>query len=519
MNIYALPKQLHTVTNTPRIIALGVFDGIHIGHRAVLSRTLLHPDLCPAVFTFRGMTGMKSGGALQTADEQRALLETLGFADLFEADFDAIRNLSPEDFVAFLQSDLHAQAVVCGYNFHFGKNGAGDTVLLAKICEQAGITLHIVPAVTVDGEAVSSTRIRNALAEGNVRLVTRLLAHPFTIHTPVNSGQQLGRELGTPTINQILPEGMAVPRYGVYASVAIVNNKALPAVTDVGIRPTLGGTVPTAETFILGFDGQLYGETVCVQLIEFLRDEKKFASIELLKEQITKDVATVTAMFTPHNTGRPRAILFDFDDTLQDRDAAMRCFVQFWLGRQFPDFSEAELTDATDRMIKAGQHGFSPYKVMLREAEKMFPERQFDDQEFLRLLAIVFPANTATLPDAAETLQKLRDKGYLVGVLTNGYSHIQNRKLDVSGLRPLLDYVMISGEDNMQKPEPEAFRRIALRLGVHPADCVYVGDNPVNDVQGAENVGMHAVFRDIGFAKADDRIPHIHNLIELTKMY
>ncbi len=544
MNIYALPKQLHTVNDTPRIIALGVFDGIHIGHRAVLSRALLNPDLSPAVFTFRGMEGMKAGGFLQTVAQQRALLETLGFADVFEAEFDAIRDLSPKDFVHLLQTELHAKAIVCGYNFRFGKNGAGNTTLLKELCEQTGIVLHIVPAVTADGEAVSSTRIRKALAEGNVRLVTRLLAHPFTIHTAVKSGQKLGRQIGTPTINQILSEGMAVPRYGVYASVVIVNNKALPAVTDIGTKPTLGGTVPTAETFILGFDGELYGETIPVQLIEFLRDEQKFPSVELLKEQITKDVAAVTTMFTPRDNGRPRAILFDFDDTLQDRDAAMSVFVQFWLQREFPTMTDADIAQNRDRIVKAGKHGFLPYSMMLREAEQMFPERQFDEADFLRLLGIVFPANTTLFPDAVQTLQNLREKGYRLGMLTNGFSAIQNRKVDVSGIRPLFDYILIAGDDGLQKPKAEAFRRAALRLGVHPADCVYVGDNPENDIQGAKNAGMQAVFRASDFddffsfsydnimdnnapvAKmsvddilSDDNVLQIHNLIELTELY
>lgn len=518
MNIYALPTQLHTVTNTPRVIALGVFDGVHIGHRAVLTGALLQPNLTPAVFTFQGIDKVKSGGTLQTSDEQRRIFNTLGFADVFETDFDAIRDLSPAAFVEYLRCNLFAKAVVCGYNFHFGKNGAGDTALLAELCEKAGIALQVIPAVTADGEAVSSTRIRRALANGDVRTVTRLLGTPYTIHTTVKSGQHLGRQLGTPTINQPLTKDMAMPRYGVYASVAIVNNKALPAVTNIGLRPTVAGTTPIAETFILGFDGELYGETVPVQLVEFLRDEQKFPSVDALKVQIEKDVATVTALFTPHND-RPRAILFDFDDTLQDRDAAMCGFLRLWLRREFPAMTDETLEVCVARMIKAGQHGFASYTVMLREAEKMFPTRTFDEKEFLRLLGIEFPKNTAVLPDAVETLQKLREKGYLLGVLTNGYSHIQNKKLDVSGLRPFLDYVMISGDDNIQKPDPEAFRRVALRLGVHPADCVYVGDNPVNDVQGAQGVGMQAVFRDIGFATADDSIPHIHDLIELTKMY
>lgn len=544
MNIYALPEKTDVITNTPRIIALGVFDGVHIGHRAVLTRACLTPSLSPAVFTFRGMECVKTGGALQTKQEQLVLLEKLGFADVFEADFNAIRNLSPSEFVDMLHNTLSAKAIVCGYNFRFGKNGAGDTTLLAKLCEDAGITLHVVPAVTADGETVSSTRIRRALADGDTRLVTRLLATPFTIHTAVKSGQKLGRQLGTPTINQPLADNMAVPRYGVYASIAIVNNKALPAVTDIGVRPTVGGTAPIAETFILGFDGELYGETVPVQLIEFLRDEQKFPSVDALKAQIEKDVAAVTALFTPQNSNRPRAILFDFDDTLQDRNAAMSVFVRLWLQREFPAMSDADITANTERMIQAGKHGFLPYTAMLREAERLFPDRQFDEAAFLHQLAALFPANTTLFPDAVATLQYLRKSGYRLGMLTNGFSAIQNRKVDVCGIRPLFDYILISGDDGLQKPDAEAFRRAVLRLGVHPADCVYVGDNPENDIKGAKNAGMQAVFRASDFndffsfsydnimdsnapatkLSADDilsdtSVPHIHTLTELTKMY
>lgn len=544
MNVYALPQQLHIVTNTPRSIALGVFDGVHIGHRAVLSRALLNTELSPAVFTFSGMESVKTDSVLQTKDERLAMFKTLGFADVFEADFSAIRDLSPKAFVDMLQTQLSVKAIVCGYNFHFGKDGVGDTDLLKELCDAAGISLQVIPAVTADGESVSSTRIRKALADGNVRLVTRLLSAPFTITALVEFGQQLGRELGTPTINQRIPNSLTLPRFGVYASLAIVDGKAIPAVTNIGVKPTVGNTQPTAETYILGFAGELYGQILSVQLIEFLRDEKKFPSVDALREQIQKDVAAVTALFTPQNAKLPKAIIFDFDDTIQDRDAAMAVFVHFWLRREFSSMSEEDIQSNGARMLEAGKHGFLPYTAMLREAENIFPNKTFDEAEFLRLLSIVFPANTTLFPDAIQTLQALRNKGYKIGLLTNGLSAIQNRKVDVAGVRPLFDYILISGDDGLQKPNEEAFRRTALRLGVHPADCVYVGDNPENDVRGAKSAGMQAVFRASDFndffsfsydnimdsnatAKklsaddilSDDSVPHIRSLTELIDMY
>lgn len=516
MNVYAVPTQLHTIPRAKRMLALGVFDGIHIGHRAVLSRAMMHPDLVPAVFTFCNMS-TKVGGSLQTDEQRREMLEVLGIVDVFEADFSAIRDMSPQAFVDILAQNLGVAAIVCGFNFRFGKGGVGDTALLKELCAPYNIAVHVMPAVEVDGQAVSSTRIKQALQDGDMQTLLRLQSRPFAITATVKGGQQLGRSIGSPTINQPLPEGIVLPRFGVYASLAIIEGRAYPAVTNIGVRPTVGSDKPLAETYILDFEQDVYGKEVKTEFVRFLRPEKAFDSVEALTEQIQADIAAAREVFAPQ--GAVRAILFDFDDTLQDRDAAMCGFVRFWLRREFPDMSEQEVEANTARMIQAGQHGFAPYTVMLREAETLFPDRTFDQAEFLRLLSIEFPKNTAVLSDAIETLQELRQKGYQLGVLTNGYSHIQNRKLDVSGLRPYLDYVMISGDDAIQKPDPEAFRRVAFRLGVHPCDCVYVGDNPKNDVQGSCGVGMQPVFRDIGFAKADDNIPHIHNLIELTNMY
>ncbi len=500
MNIYALPKQLNVVPATPRIIALGVFDGVHIGHRAVLTRALLNHELTPAVFTFCGMESVKKGSALQTNEERREQLEILGFSDVFEADFAKIKDFSPQQFVTLLSEKLCAKAIVCGYNFRFGKGGTGDTAQLRTLCEQAGITLYILPAVEVDGVAVSSTRIKQALAAGDVRTVTRLLSRPFTFHTKVESGQQLGRTFGAPTINQPLIDGIAVPRFGVYASIAIIDGKAIPAITDIGVRPTVGSPAPLAETYILGFDGNLYGETVPVQLVKFLRPEQKFPTVEALKAQIQKDIADATSVFTPKG-GSPLAILFDFDNTLQDRDIASQKYLREWLKKHFPEMSDADLDKHSDTLMRSGEHGFVPYRIILETAQRLFPDHPFDLQEGMDFLTVAYPANTTLFPDAKKTLQNLRDKGYLLGMVSNGNSRIQNSKVDISGIRPYFDYILITGDEGLQKPDVEPFRRAALRLGVHPADCVYVGDNPINDIKGAKDAGMQTVFRDFGITQ------------------
>ncbi|MBP3382095.1 MAG: riboflavin biosynthesis protein RibF [Clostridia bacterium] len=500
MNVYTLPKELHTVPATPRIIALGVFDGVHIGHRAVLARALSSHTLSPAVFTFCGMENVKTGGALQTDEQRRHALELLGFADVFEGHFDEIRDLSPAAFVDLLKEKLCAKAIVCGYNFHFGKGGVGDTALLASLCEQAGITLHILPAVTADGEAVSSTRIKQALANGDIPTVTRLLSRPFTLSTKVVGGEQRGRTFGAPTINQPLTKGIVTPRFGVYATIAIVDGKAMPAVTNIGMRPTVGSPVPLAETYILDFESNLYNETVPVQLVKFLRPEQKFDTVDALRLQIQKDIANTAAVFAPQ--GKTRAILFDFDNTLQDREIATKAYMRRWLQKHFPTLSDKELDAHSEALRKAGEYGFVPYRYMFKKAVELFPDYNgFDFNELLSFLKVEYPLTTTLFPETIETLQKLRDKGYLIGLVTNGNSRIQNCKLDVAGIRSLFDYVLVTGDEGIQKPDTQPFIRAALRLGVHPTDCVYVGDNPINDIQGADNAGMKTVFRDLGCEK------------------
>lgn len=523
MNIYSLPAQLHSILPAARIIAVGVFDGVHIGHRTVLSRALLEHDLTPAVFTFCETGDLKSGGYLQTDSERRAMLKKLEFSDVFEADFNAIRDMSPKAFVDMLKNDLGAKAIVCGFNFRFGKGGVGDIALLQTLCDAADIRVYVQQAIEADGKAVSSTRIKQALHAGDMETVLRLQGRPFTVNATVKSGQHLGRELGSPTINQWLPENTALPRFGVYASLAIVAGTALPAVTNIGVRPTVGSEKPLAETYILDFDGDLYGEQVPVQFVCFLRPEQKFDSVDALKTYIEKDAADARAVFAPRGGEKPRAILFDFDNTLQDRQIAFHKFIEAWVRKHFPSMPEAELQQNADMLLDTAQYGFVPYKAVFEKAKEILPwETAPDYAEAMTFLKIAYPFNTTVFEDAAETLAQLKKRGYLLGMLTNGNSRIQNCKLDMSGLRPLFDYILVGGDEGIQKPQAEVFRRAALRLGVHPTDCVYVGDNPVNDIEGAIGADMHPIFRDFeypGVTVGTPGVPHIHCLKELLDMY
>ncbi len=527
MEYYALPTQLHTVSAADRIVAVGMFDGLHIGHRAVLSRALTDPDLSPAVFTFDYENGPKEDLQLQTAQERRDMLEKLGFSALFEADFCEMRDLSPAAFVDLLVDELGARAVVCGFNFRFGKGGAGNVDTLRALCDERGIRLLVEPPVFVSDLPVSTTRIKEALTAGEVEAVTRLMARPYTVQAPVFSGQQLGRMLGAPTINQLLPPDTVMPRFGVYASIATVHGKVYPGVTNVGVRPTVGSPTPLAETYIIGLNEDLYDQVIRVQLIRFMRPEQKFGSVDQLKAEIQQDIQEVQSLFSPKDPKKTQAIIFDFDNTLQDRQVAFFAFARDWVRRHFPHLPEDRLADVSEQLLISSFYGLANTQADVFETacrllpwEKEGKTPSFDDlAEFWKRS---YPAHTTLLPDAVKVLTALREKGYRLSILTNGHPQIQNRKLDISGLRALTDDVVISGEEGIQKPDPEIFRRAAFRLGVSPENCVFVGDNPKNDIVGSKNAGLSPIFYDWEYPEvtvADPTVPHIHSLSELLTMF
>ena len=331
---------LHFPGNLPlvdRVVALGFFDGIHLGHRTVLRRAL---DVAgnvytPSVFTFDTLPKLQGERCLLSREEGDRHLSQMGFAERITADFAALRDLTPEEFVRDVLLDaLHATAVCCGENFHFGKNGAGDVTALKRWGDVFGIDVYVLPLTPAEGEPISSTRIRRALSVGDMLTVNRLLGHSYEITAQVVNGAHLGRTLGTPTINQPLPEDTAYPPFGVYASAVDVDGTVHHAVTNIGIKPTVGGQTPLAETWIFDYQGDLYGRTVTVRPVRFLRAEKTFSSLTELKAQIESDGEAARATFAP--TGHTRAVLFDFDDTLQNRRQAFLNYSREFIRRHFP---------------------------------------------------------------------------------------------------------------------------------------------------------------------------------------
>jgi riboflavin kinase/FMN adenylyltransferase len=272
-------------------VALGLFDGLHPGHEAVILSAVEEAHRqgkTPCVFTFT--TGnatplAKSRGDLMSNTLFLERLEALGVACVMRPDFAAFRDLPPEVFVReILQDRLGAAMVTCGENFRFGKGAAGDTETLRRLCGDCP-SVEVLPLVVLDGIPVSSSEIRAAIRAGEMERATLLLGRRFAIDFEVIQG----RTLGAPTITQPFPDGFVEPKYGVYATLATVHGREHVAVTNVGVKPTLGSDRVLAETYIHGFSGDLCGQSMVVSFLRFLRPERKSDSDEALKEQILRD--------------------------------------------------------------------------------------------------------------------------------------------------------------------------------------------------------------------------------------
>lgn len=274
-------------------VALGFFDGVHIGHRAVISAAVdcaRARGLEAAVFTFSLPAGHRmKGGRLITDEEKHFQIGQLGADHFFEPAFEEFCDLSPEAFVTGVLAGLYnAKAVFCGDNFTFGKKAAGNVEALRALCAPLGIRVEVVPMALYRGETVSATRIRAALAAGEMGEVAAMLGRPYSVDFEVRRGKGLGRTLGMPTINQIYPEGFQMPRLGVYVSRVRLDGHWLPSVTGLGSRPTVNddaGNI-TCETFIPDFEGRLYGQRVTVELLDYIAESRRFENTEQLRAAV-----------------------------------------------------------------------------------------------------------------------------------------------------------------------------------------------------------------------------------------
>ncbi len=274
-------------------VALGTFDGLHTGHRSVIEKAVdCRSSEVPLILMFNEHPLLYLCGnapkRLITKNHEIALLKEMGITPVY-VDFPSLMNLSCEDFIVSITRKLGINQISCGFNYHFGKNAEGDTMTLKQLCDDNGIRLKVAGAVMYEDLPVSSSRIRDALEKGNVISASNMLGRHFSYDFPVQESRKLGRELGFPTINQHFPNDFIIPKFGVYASYALVKKRFYPSVTNIGLRPTVSDGVLGSETHIIGINETLYGENIRVALTERLRDEIKFASLEELKNRIRSD--------------------------------------------------------------------------------------------------------------------------------------------------------------------------------------------------------------------------------------
>ncbi len=281
------------------VLTLGVFDGLHLGHQKIIQKVVSRAKAVkavPTVITFdphpRAVLYPENAPPLlQTLDQRLANFEILGIEQAIVIRFN--REFAGQDAEVFLRDIVHerlqAKEVFLGKGFAFGKNRGGNIELLKKISEELGFYADEVPEITVRGQRISSSKIRELLACGKINFARRMLGRPYGVEGQIIHGDQRGRRIGFPTAN-LKPRNRVIPKYGVYATANLIDGKWRRSITNVGVRPTFDGDKePSIESYIFDFDGDLYGDVLRVRFLHRIRDERKFGGIEELKAQIQKD--------------------------------------------------------------------------------------------------------------------------------------------------------------------------------------------------------------------------------------
>ena len=292
----------------PTVLTLGVFDGLHLGHQRIMQTVVESAKMInavPTAITFdphpRAVLHPESAPPLlQTLDQRLAAFEFLGIQQAIVIPFN--KEFAAQDAEIFLRDIIHerlqAREVFLGKGFEFGKNRSGNIELLRKISQELGFFADEVPEVRLRGTRISSSKIRQFLSEGRVNLARRMLGRPYGIEGQIIHGVQRGRTIGFPTAN-LHPHNRVIPRYGVYATATLIDGIWRKSVTNVGVRPTFENEIePSVETFVLDFDGDLYGDVLRIRFLHRIRDERKFNGIDELKSQINKDLNRTKEYFS-----------------------------------------------------------------------------------------------------------------------------------------------------------------------------------------------------------------------------
>lgn len=302
-----------------RAIALGFFDGVHIGHGALLRKTTeraAEPSVVPTVLSFdvhpdKLVTGKDVPLINSASDREEIIRRCYGIDDVVFVHFDErIMRMPWREFADNAIRDLGLAWIVVGHDFRFGYRGEGTAEKLKAFCEEKGIGCDIIQAVRLDGRIVSSTYIRTLIADGDMEQAARYLGHPHTLRDIVRPGFHLGTRLGVPTVNMRFAEGVIVPRHGVYAARAYLEDgSSCSAVANIGVRPTVSdGQGVNVETHLIGFSGNLYGQQVRVEFYKFLRPEVKFEDNGELARQIRRDIDSAGEYFRQAAADNPNPV-------------------------------------------------------------------------------------------------------------------------------------------------------------------------------------------------------------------
>lgn len=280
-------------------VAIGKFDGLHLGHQRILSEILAQKEngMQAVIFTFDPSPeiffGMSPSQELSTRDEKRKLFEAAGIDVLVEFPFNAVTAATlPEKFVIdILYRRLRARFVAAGSDLSYGARGKGDFRLLSRIAQELGFETKEVNKIVMDGHVISSTRIRSLVKKGRMEETARLLGRPYSITGRIVHGRKLGRRIGVPTLNQEPPTDKLLPPFGVYYSTVSVDGKQMRGMTNIGCKPTVSDESRiTVETYLYDFTGDLYGEYADVSLLTYRRPERKFDSVETLRISMQEDI-------------------------------------------------------------------------------------------------------------------------------------------------------------------------------------------------------------------------------------
>ena len=299
-----------------RVIALGFFDGVHLGHGALLSlcaRRAEELGAIPAAFTFdvhpaSFITGSATPLLSSAADRAGLMQRCYGIQDILVGHYDRQMMKTPwRDFVTqLLAGAYNAVHLVVGHDYRFGYKGEGNPQRLQELCAELGLGCDIVPRVELNGITVSSTHIRTLIAQGEMAEAVRFLGHPHVLTDTVAHGKRLGTTLGFPTVNLRIPQGVLVPAHGVYATqIVLEDGSRHDAVTNIGVRPTVNdGSHLTVESFLLHYEGDLYGRELRVEFFHFLRPEQRFDSLEELRDEVLRNVRQTKEYFAAHTPGK-----------------------------------------------------------------------------------------------------------------------------------------------------------------------------------------------------------------------